>query len=200
VTCFTSSSIWRSLIGRELANKYPHRRENDNLLNETHRNQSSSVVHVRGDPSLAFVSYPEVFTSFGSYGPLVARMVAQNSLALPMITITLQRDTVDIGGNMGVLSIGELPEGVKNESITWVPVATYGLNQGGLAPPADALNEVRIPQFPTCERVITFVQKYPLAWEIPMEGIYIDGKPLPESTLLPKGNGLYGLVDTVRQS
>lgn len=70
-------------------------------------------------------------------------MVAQNSLASPMITIALQRDTVDIGGNMGVLSIGELPEGVKNESITWVPVPTYGIEQGGLAPPSDAMNEVR---------------------------------------------------------
>lgn len=59
-----------------------------------------------------------------------------------MITITLQRNTLELGGNMGMLSIGELPEGVKNESITWVPVARYGTERGGLAPPSDALNEV----------------------------------------------------------
>lgn len=59
-----------------------------------------------------------------------------------MFTVTLQRDTVDIGGNVGMLSIGELPEGISNESVTWVPVRTYTPAQGGLRPPLDSPNEV----------------------------------------------------------
>lgn len=61
-----------------------------------------------------------------------------------MFTITLQRDTVDVGGNVGQLSLGELPPSVKNESLTWVPVRGYTPSEGGLAPPPDAPNEVSL--------------------------------------------------------
>jgi len=48
-----------------------------------------------------------------------------------------------------------------------------------LAPPSDSLNE-----------------KYPLVWEVPMDGIYIDGELLPGSSFVKNGTGLYGLIDT----
>lgn len=64
------------------------------------------------------------------------------NITIPMFTVTLQRDTVDVGGNAGILSIGELPGGVKNESLTWVPVRTYTSAETRLPPPLDSPNEV----------------------------------------------------------
>src|ERR1700732_2682698 len=49
--------------------------------------QSSSII-------------PKILASFASIGPLLSRLVAQGILASPMITITLQRDSVQVGGNI----------------------------------------------------------------------------------------------------
>lgn len=54
----------------------------------------------------------------------------------------MQRDTVDIGGNAGALTIGKLPAGVDNSSITWVPVRLYEPANGGQDAPAFAPGEV----------------------------------------------------------
>lgn len=97
-----------------------------------------------------------------------------------MVTITLQRDTVDIGGNLGMLAIGELPAGIDNGSLTWAQVRGYTLAQGGLAAPADSPNEV-----------------YPLAWEIPLDDVYFDGQKLQRSTLSSSDISLSALIDTV---
>ena len=35
-----------------------------------------------------------------------------------MFTITLQRDSIDIGENMGILLLGKLPTAVNNDSLT----------------------------------------------------------------------------------
>ena len=43
-------------------------------------------------------------SSYPSIGPFILRLVAQGALTYPMFTITLQRHSVDIGGNMGILS------------------------------------------------------------------------------------------------
>lgn len=82
-----------------------------------------------------------IISSFGVSGPFFARLVSLGGLALPMFVIALQRDTVEIGGNEGMLSIGGLPPGVQNESLTWVPVRKYTLQQDGLT--QDASLEVR---------------------------------------------------------
>ena len=79
---------------------------------------------------------------YPSTGPFLSRLVAAHSLAAPMFTVTLQRDTVDISGNVGLLSIGGLPSGVQNDSLTWVPVRAYTPAQGGLSGPPDAPDEV----------------------------------------------------------
>ena len=55
--------------------------------------------------------------------------------------ITLQRNTIDVGGT-GQITVGELPTGVDNSSITWVPVRLYSSDDGGLNPPTFAPNEV----------------------------------------------------------
>jgi len=85
-------------------------------------------------------------SSIVSYGPLIPRLVAQGILDSPMFSITLQRDTIQIGGNEGMLSIGQLPPSVHSESLTWVSVRGYPLSQGGLNPPSDAPGEVRSSQ------------------------------------------------------
>ncbi|KAK7062691.1 hypothetical protein VNI00_000179 [Paramarasmius palmivorus] len=87
---------------------------------------------------------------------------------------------IDIGGNAGILSIGELPSGVKNESLTWVPLRTYPPEEGGLNGPPDSPGEV-----------------YPIAWEIPIDDVYFDGEKLPRSTLAAPDISLSALIDTV---
>jgi hypothetical protein len=82
-------------------------------------------------------------STIASYGPLIPRLVAQGMLDSPMFSITLQRDTIQIGGNEGMLSIGQLPPSVYSESLTWVSVRGYPPSQGGLNPPSDAPGEVR---------------------------------------------------------
>ena len=59
--------------------------------------------------------------------------------------ITLQRDTIDISGK-GQLTIGELPSGIDNSSLTWVPVRPYTPDNGGLQAPTFASNET----YPLC--------------------------------------------------
>jgi hypothetical protein len=100
---------------------------------------SNLTRHVRQiSPSIV----PAVFHSYATIAPLIARLAVTNVLGLPMFTVTLQRDTVEVGGNVGLLSLGELPHGIKNESMTWVPVRLYTKAQGGLPPPPDSPNEV----------------------------------------------------------
>jgi hypothetical protein len=61
----------------------------------------------------------QLLKTFVTNGPIVARMSFSGLLKQPSFTVTLQRDTVDIGGNAGLLSLGELPPGVSNASLTW---------------------------------------------------------------------------------
>lgn len=96
------------------------------------------------------------------------------------MTITLERDSVDIGGNLGLFSIGELPNNVQNDSLTWTLVRGYPTTQGGLAAPADSPGEV-----------------YPVTWEIPLDDVYLDGEKLARSTLAANIS-LSALLDTVR--
>lgn len=53
----------------------------------------------------------------------------------------MQRNTIDIGGN-GMLTVGKLPDGVDESSLTWVPVRLYEVADGGLEAPTFAPNEV----------------------------------------------------------
>jgi hypothetical protein len=97
-------------------------------------------VHKRQNSTL--MSSAEVIASFGIYGPLFARLISEGALVSPMFATTLQRDSVDIGGNVGQLSIGELPAGIQSDSLTWVPLRAYTPQEGGLPPAPEAPNEV----------------------------------------------------------
>ena len=61
-----------------------------------------------------------------------------------MFTIIFQRDTIDVGGNAGMLSIGEMPSGVSEDKLTWVPLRNYTADEGGMPGPPDSPNEVSV--------------------------------------------------------
>ncbi|KAI0763576.1 acid protease [Trametes elegans] len=116
-----------------------------------------------------------------NYGPLVPRMVMSDAIDDPIFAITLQRNTIDVSGE-GQITIGQLPEGVDNSSITWVPVRLYDPADGGLDAPSFAPNE-----------------KYPLRWEVDIDAVYLDGQKLPDSTQQPSGvkkPSVSALIDT----
>ncbi|KAF4621635.1 hypothetical protein D9613_012568 [Agrocybe pediades] len=120
-----------------------------------------------------------VFKSYSTIGPFLPRLVELGMLSRPMFSITLQRDTIDIGGNMGMLSLGELPNGVKDANMTWVPLRLYTEEEGNLPAPPNAPKEV-----------------YPITWEVMMEGVYFDGELLPQSNLYSSSIKLSALMDT----
>lgn len=81
-------------------------------------------------------------SSTAENGPLLSRLAMTGAIEQPMFTVTLQRNTIDIGGNDGALTVGRLPDGVDNSSLTWVPVKLYPTTSGGLQAPTFAPNEV----------------------------------------------------------
>ncbi|KAJ7497746.1 aspartic peptidase domain-containing protein [Mycena latifolia] len=110
-------------------------------------------------------------------GPLISRIAQSNALDMPMFTISLQRSTIDISGT-GALTLGTLPDGVDNSTLTWVPVRLYSAQDGGITPPTFAPDET-----------------YPLRWEIDLDGVFLDGKQLPASQIPATGG-----VDSTRMS
>lgn len=110
-----------------------------------------SVIHGHPTPTMLgyldqslFPSVDDILASFASNGPLLPRLILTGALAPPIVAISLQRDTVDIGGNQGVLSIGELPADLAMEDLTWVPLRGYNTAEGGLPAPEESPNEVRL--------------------------------------------------------
>ncbi|KAF8887145.1 aspartic peptidase domain-containing protein [Infundibulicybe gibba] len=118
-----------------------------------------------------------LISSIGTDGPLVSRIAMTGALDMPIFSISLQRDTIDIGGT-GLLTLGKLPDGVDNSSMTWVPVRLYSPADGGIQPPTSSPNEV-----------------YPLRWEIDIDAVYLDGQQLADSTIPALGG-----VDSTRVS
>jgi hypothetical protein len=115
-------------------------------------------------------------------GPLISRIAQSGALQMPMFTISLQRSTIDISGT-GALTLGTLPDGVDNSSLTWVPVRLYSAAEGGITPPTFAPSEV-----------------YPLRWEIDLDGVFLDGVELAPSKVPTTGNvdanRMSALIDT----
>ncbi|KIJ56206.1 hypothetical protein M422DRAFT_57662 [Sphaerobolus stellatus SS14] len=134
---------------------------------------SSSSLSRRKTLASSNPTLTDLLSTFDTNGPLMSRL-AQSQLASPEFTVTLQRDTIDIGGNVGMLSLGELPQGVSNDSLTWVGIRGYTASQGGIDSPTDV---------------------YPIAWEVPIDDVFVDGKRLPQSLLSP-GISVTALVDT----
>src|SRR5882762_6514905 len=121
-----------------------------------------------------------VLHAFASLGPLIPPLVTMGVLAVPLATIPMQRDTFEIGGNVGLLSLGEFPTSLQRDRLTWVPLRAYSVAEGGLSAPIDSPDEV-----------------YPRHWEIFIDDVFLDGRKLPRSTLSPSSIALSALVDTV---
>ncbi|KAJ6482629.1 aspartic peptidase domain-containing protein [Mycena sanguinolenta] len=179
-----NSVIWNEVF----ANKFQSQSSSRRSLSPR-RLSSSSNYGTRFFPNLQNLISPSqkrstsataltqaALESYSTYGPAVTRMVTTNSLTSAMFTISLQRNTMDIGGNAGVLSLGELPAGVQESALTWAPVRKY---PSALQAPANSPNET-----------------YPIAWEIFIDDVFLDGVPLPRSNLSSSSIALSGLVDT----
>ncbi|THH20596.1 hypothetical protein EW146_g805 [Bondarzewia mesenterica] len=183
--------------------------------NNTSVMTSSNGILGLGFPSASQVQAAVVNTKFNnptqtddfilsssSNGPLLSRLAMSGRLEQPMFTIALQRDTIDVGGQNGALTVGKLPNGVANSSLTWVPVRLYTPAEGGLNPPSFAPNEVYVLRSSQVKyRYSSFCheQVYPLRWEILLDAVYLDGQKLPASTISANGvssAGVSALIDT----
>ncbi|KAF9257762.1 acid protease [Marasmius fiardii PR-910] len=131
----------------------------------------------------SIVSTDSFVKSTWKSGPLLSRISMTHMLQDPMFAIQLQRSTIDISGDNGQLTIGKLPDGVDSNSITWVPVKLYTPAEGGLKPPSFAANET-----------------YPFRWEIDIDGVFLDGKRIADSTIPVTGGvnatRVTALIDT----
>ncbi|KAL0961195.1 hypothetical protein HGRIS_006164 [Hohenbuehelia grisea] len=140
--------------------------------------QNAAVDHIFNKPD----SSDELIHSIPTTGPLLSRIAMTDKLLDPMFSITLQRNTIDIGGN-GLLTVGKLPDGIDNSSLTWVPVRRYSENDGGTAAPLFAPDEI-----------------YPFRWEIEIDGVFLDGQRLSDSSVPASGgiknNKVTALIDT----
>lgn len=75
----------------------------------------------------------------------------------------LQRDIIDVSGSNGSFTVGKLPDGINNSSLTWVPVRLYRPEDGGLDPPQFAPKEVCLCSHDSCGLLFIIVpQIYPL--------------------------------------
>lgn len=75
----------------------------------------------------------------------------------------LQRDIIDVSGSSGSLTVGSLPDGINNSSLTWVPVRLYSPGDGGLDPPQFAPEEVCLRPPDDCRLLLIIIpQVYPL--------------------------------------
>ena len=88
-------------------------------------------------------SVNDILASFATNGPLLPRLILAGALVSPIVAISLQRDTVDISGIQGILSVGELPADIAAEDLNWVPLRRYTAAEGGLPAPDEFPNEVR---------------------------------------------------------
>jgi hypothetical protein len=134
-------------------------------------------------------SVADALASFATNGPLLPRLILTGALSSPIFAISLQRDTVDIGGNQGMLSIGELPVGMAAENLTWVPLRGYTVAEGGLPAPEDSPNEVQSRSVSVCHSSQTFSRFTPSLGKLPWmmcisTGESCHGQPLLRRILL----------------
>ncbi len=144
------SVIWNKLLASRVARETSLELRNSPSF-RTRVFPDLSGIHGHRTPTMLshldqsqFPSVDDILASFVSNGPLLPRLILTGALPLPIVTISLQRDTIDIGGNQGMLSIGELPAGIAMEDLTWVPLRGYTAAEGGLPAPEEYPNEVHL--------------------------------------------------------
>lgn len=118
-----------------------------------------------------------------------------------------------------MLTVGKLPDGVNESSLTWVPVRLYEVADGGLKAPSFAPNEVRslicdygswiltVEKYRSilCRSITCFLISYSILkrrWEIDIDGVFLDGKRMADSAIPATGTAnntrVSALLDTVR--
>lgn len=112
----------------------------------------------------------------------------------PMYTLSFQReDPTSVGSNAGVMTIGGLPSGISNDSLTWVPVKNY---------PASVLfGDLGVDQAVVAAATKIFPST-PFLWEAVIDGFYVNGKLQANSSVdtnLTNQVGLTALFDSVSQ-
>jgi len=143
------SKIWHELLTTRVPRKIGHGVRNfpspGNFvfpdLSEIRGYRTQTMRSGRDGSQMPSVN--DILASFATNGPLLPRLILTGALASPIVAVSLQRDTVDIGGNQGILSVGELPADIATEDLNWVPLRRYTAAEGGLPAPDDFPNEVR---------------------------------------------------------
>ncbi|KAJ3845275.1 acid protease [Lentinula raphanica] len=169
---------------------------------------SSSPREVESASTSPSLWTPLLLSAFNITGPPIWRIVTNaissdnterspSTKLKPMFSVSLQRETntgdddqftqdhnygprIDYDkGNPGILTIGGFPPGVSEGDLTWTEVRRYGVEDGGLKGGPEAEDE-----------------HYPIAWEIPIDDVYLDGQKLPRSSMVDPDIGMTGLIDT----
>ncbi|KAF9500304.1 acid protease [Pleurotus eryngii] len=174
-----NSFIWHDVYVQSLDPMIPQRRSSQFRSLPSSRDQSTSISRLSSRQLAGSTATNAILSSLPLTGPFIPRLVMDGVLKSPMFTVALQRDAVEVGGNAGMFSVGELPPDLKPESMTWSPVRGYTVAQKGLPPPVDSPFET-----------------YPMTWEVFMDDVYFDGVKLPRSALPSPNVQLSALIDT----
>ncbi|KIM74338.1 hypothetical protein PILCRDRAFT_707429 [Piloderma croceum F 1598] len=128
------------------------------------------------------------FKALEKNAPLVPHMAASELISKPMFSMTLQREEpTSEGSNLGVLTLGGLPSGVSNDSLTWVPVKHYPTK----TVISGHLKNLTVPTL-LMNEVSKMLPSVPLRLEVPIDGLYVNGQMLLNSS---EGN-LTALLDS----
>ncbi|KAJ3896571.1 aspartic peptidase domain-containing protein [Lentinula edodes] len=128
---------------------------------------------------------PRLLAAFNVSGPPIWRIVtgAQGQQQTQIAALREHpRESVTSPNRItpGLLTIGGLPPNLTDADLTWNLVRRYTVPQGGLKGGAGAEDEV-----------------YPITWEIPIDGVYLDGNRIPDPAELESGDiGVTALIDT----
>ncbi|KAJ3923603.1 acid protease [Lentinula edodes] len=121
---------------------------------------------------------PRLLAAFNVSGPPIWRIVTGGEAAAPCEHP--RASIISQNHISGLLTIGGLPPNLTDADLTWALVRRYTVPQGGLKGGVGAEDEV-----------------YPITWEIPIDGVYLDGNRIPDPAELESGDiGVTALIDT----
>lgn len=106
-----------------------------------------------------------------------------------MYTLSLQReDPTSVGSNAGVMTIGGLPSGISNDSLTWVPVKQYPITVSLFGGLSTAIDPTLVSE---AEKILPTT---PYVWEAVIDGLYVNGNLQKDSS--GSEGGLSALFDS----
>ncbi|KAM5543418.1 hypothetical protein V8D89_002669 [Ganoderma adspersum] len=100
-----------------------------------------------------------------AHGPIVTTFSTYGDIDEPLFSLTFNPN-ISGDSESGQFTIGSLPTGVDNSSLTWATVRLYDIGLNGTVP---------------------------IHWEVEVDAIFLDGNPLPGSSQIPK---VTAVVDT----